>query len=212
MRTLALLAALAFAAAPVSAQKEAPPQPGTPKDFRVPPRRTFTLPNGMKVTLARYGVVPKVAVNLVLATGGIDEAPNEVELAGLTASMLVEGTTAHTAADISRLAADMGGSLTAGAGDDQVTAGGEVLSEFAGRYINLLADVVLHPRFAEEDVARLKANRIRDNAIALSTPGQITRQRFRQMMFGDHPYARVFAPESLLSGYTSATVRAFHGK
>jgi zinc protease len=212
MRTLILLGALALAAAPLDAQREAPPAPGTPKDFRVPPRRTFTLPNGMKVTMARYGVVPKVAVNLMLATGGIDEAPNQVELAGLTADMLVEGSTTRSAADISRLAAEMGGSLTAGAGDDQINIGGEVLSESADRYIAMLADVVLHPRFAEEDVERLRANRIRDNAIALSTPAQITRAKFREMIFGDHPYARVFAPDSLLAGYDAAKVREFHGR
>jgi len=212
MRKLMLLGALACAATPLTAQKEAPPAPGKPKDFRVPPRRTFTLSNGMKVTMARYGVVPKVAVNLRLATGGIDEAPDQVELAGLTADMLVEGTTTRSAADISRLAAEMGGSLTAGAGDDQINIGGEVLSESADRYIAMLADVVLHPRFAEADVARLRANRIRDNAIALSTPGQITRAKFREMIFGDHPYGRVFAPESLLNTYTAARVREFHAR
>jgi zinc protease len=210
MRMIILLGALALAASPVLAQKEAPPAPGIPKDFRVPPRRTFTLSNGMKVTLVRYGVVPKVAVNLRLATGGIDESADEIQLAGITADMLVEGTTTRTAADISRLAAEMGGSLTAGAGDDQVNVGGEVLSESAERYIALLADVVLHPRFAEADVERLRANRIRDNAIALSSPGQITRQKFRQMIFGDHPYGRVFAPEAMLQGYTADRVRAFH--
>jgi predicted Zn-dependent peptidase len=212
MRTLILLGTLALSPVLLSAQKEAPPAPGTPRDFRVPPRRTFALPNGMQVTLARYGVVPKVAVNLTLQSGGIDEAANEVELAGLTADMLVEGTTTRSAADISRLSADMGGGLTAGAGDNQVNIGGEVLSESAERYLALLADVVLHPRFAAEDVERLRANRIRDNAIALSTPGQITRSKFRQMIFGDHPYGRVFAPESMLNGYTSAKVREFYGR
>src|SRR5262245_30508816 len=191
MRNLTLLGALLLAA-PLSAQKEAPPSPGTPKDYRVPPRRTFMLPNGMWVTMARYGVVPKVAVNLSIATGGIDEARDQVELAGLTADMLVEGTTTRSAADISRQSADMGGSLTAGAGDDQVNIGGEVLSESADRFVALLADVALHPKFAEEDVARLRANRVRDNAIALSSPGQISRSKFREMMFGDHPYARVY--------------------
>ncbi len=67
--------------------------------------------------------------------------PNEVELAGLTASMLVEGTTTRSGADISRSAAEMGGSLGANAGDDNTTVGGEVLSEFAERYVALLADV-----------------------------------------------------------------------
>lgn len=212
MRMITLLGALAMAATPLAAQKETPPAPGTPKDFRVPPRRTFTLANGMKVTMVRYGVVPKVAVNLRLATGGIDEGPDEVQLAGLTADMLVEGTSTRSAADISRQAAEMGGSLTAGAGDDQVTVGGEVLSESTERYLALLADVVLRPRFAGADVERLRANRIRDNAIALSSPGQLTRQKFREMIFGDHPYGRVFAPEAMLQSYTVEKVRAFHAR
>jgi len=210
MRKIILLGALALAAAPAAAQKEAPPAPGTPKDFRVPPRRTFTLPSGMKVTMVRYGVVPKATVNLRLTTGGIDEGPDEVQLAGLTANMLVEGTATRSAADISRQAAEMGGGLTAGAGDDEVNVGGDVLSESAERYVSLLADVVLHPRFAPADVERLRANLMRDNAIALSSPGQIARQKFRQMIFGDHPYGRVFAPESMLSGYTTEKVREFH--
>ncbi len=212
MRTFALLSLLPLLTSPLAAQKESPPAPGTPRDYRVPPRRTFMLPNGMWVTMAPYGVVPKVAINLSIATGGIDESKTEVELAGLTADMLVEGTTTRTAADISRAAADMGGSLDAGAGDDRVNIGGEVLSESAEKYVALLADVAQHPKFAEEDVERLRANRVRDNAIAMSSPGQLSRAKFREMMFGDHPYARVFAPESLLNSYTAAKVRAFHAR
>lgn len=212
MRVLAILTGLALVAAPGAAQKEAPPAPGTPKDFRVPPRKTVTLPNGMKLTMVRYGVVPKVAVNLLIGTGNIDEAPDEIQLSALTADMLLEGTTSRSAQDISRQAAEMGGTLGAGSTDDQVTIGGEALSENAERFLGLVADVVLRPRFAEADVSRLRANRIRDNAIALSQPGQIVRQRFRQMVFGDHPYARIFAPEALMSAYTADKVRGFHAR
>ncbi|MDX2119479.1 MAG: pitrilysin family protein [Gemmatimonadota bacterium] len=208
MRSL-LVSTLLLAALPLAAQKEAPPPPGTPKDFRVPPRKTITLPNGMRVSFVRYGTVPKVAVSLDLATGGIDEAATEVQLASLTAQMLLEGTTTRTAGQISREAAEMGGSLQAGAGDDDVTVGGEVLSEYGEAFVALLADVVLRPRFAETDVARLRTNMLRDNSIAQSQPGQITRVKFRQMLFGDHPYGRVWAPESLLAGYSAERVAAF---
>lgn len=210
MRFITMLAGLALIATPALAQKELPPAPGTPKAFRVPPRTAFTLPDGMRVTLVRYGLVPKVAVNLQLRTGGIDEAADEIQLSGLTADMLVEGTTTRTGADISRQAAEMGGSLTAGSSDDAVTIGGEVLSESADRYIALLADVVLHPRFDAADVERLRANRLRDNAIAQSQPGQIARARFRGMIFGDHPYGRVFPTEAMLTGYTADKVRGFY--
>jgi predicted Zn-dependent peptidase len=210
MRFIMMLTGLTLAATPVPAQREAPPAPGTPKDFRLPPRKTFTLANGMRVSLVRYGVIPKVAVNLDLATGSIDEGPDEVQLSGLTADMLLEGTTTRAAADISRQAADMGGALSAFSSDDQVNLTGEVLSENAERFVALMADVALHPKFATPDVERLRANRVRDNAIALSQPGEITRAKFREMIFGAHPYGRVFPTEQMLAGYTPEKVQAFY--
>ena len=54
-KTMRLIAIIALAAVPLGAQdsvkKETPPAPGTPKNFKVPPRRNFTLPNGLQVTL-----------------------------------------------------------------------------------------------------------------------------------------------------------------
>lgn len=203
---------LMLVAPPIAAQREAPPAPGAPKAFRVPPRRTVTLPNGMQVTFVHYGTIPKVMLSLQVLTGAIDESPKEIQLAGLTADMLLEGTTTRSAQDISREAAEMGGAIGAGAGDDNVGIGGEVLSEYAERYVGLLADVTLRPRFDEVDVDRLRGNRMRDNAIALTQPGQIARVEFRRMLFGEHPYGRVFAPESLLKTYDSKKIRGFHDR
>jgi predicted Zn-dependent peptidase len=196
----------------LAAQKELPPAAGAPRDFRVPPHETITLANGMRVTFVRYGALPKVVITLQVATGGIDERASQVQLAGLTADMLLEGTRTRTASDISRAAADMGGSIGAFASDDATTIGGEVLSEFGPSYITLLGDVVRNPRVAQADVERLVTNRIRNNAIALSQPTQITRVRFREAIFGDHPYARVYAPEAMLRTYSADTVRAFHAR
>lgn len=53
MRTL--IAALALAVTPLGGAlaqgKETPPSGGKPKDFTLPAKREFTLPNGMQVTL-----------------------------------------------------------------------------------------------------------------------------------------------------------------
>jgi predicted Zn-dependent peptidase len=210
MRLVPILVGLAGFAVPAQAQKELPPAPGTPRSFRVPPRKTLVLPSGMKVTLVPYGTIPKVAVSLQLATGAIDESREETQLSALTAALLVEGTSTRSGQDISRQAADMGGTVTAGSSDNAITIGGEALSESAAPFITLIADVVRHPRFAPADVERLRTNLIRDNAIALSQPEQLTRARFREMIFGDHPYGRVFAPESVLASFTAEKVRAFH--
>ena len=213
IRRLARVALLCvITGSPLAAQKEMPPAPGIPKPYKVPPRRSITLPNGMRVTLVPYGTIPKVAVSLSIATGTIDESPSQVQLSSLTASMLLEGTTARTAADISRSAAEMGGALGAGSSDDDVTVGGEVLSEFGEQYVALLADVVLNPKFADRDIARLAQNLMRDNAISMQDPGEIARVKFRAMMLGDHPYARAIAPDAMIKGYTGAMVRGFYAR
>lgn len=191
-------------------QREQPPAPGTPKDFRVPPRRTFSLPNGLEVTLVPFGRVPKVAIELELRTGIIDQGPNDVSLASVVSDMLLEGTTTRTAQDISRQAAEMGGSVNASAGSEVMSVGGEVLSDFAAQFVQLIADVAMNPRFDEADLKRTLDKHSRDNAIQLSSPGTLAQKRFREIMYGSHPFANVFPSEDMLRGFTVDRVRGFH--
>ena len=214
-KTIRSFVILAVAASSLAAQdsttrKEVPPAPGTPKDFRVPPRRTFTLPNGLQVTLVPFGRVPKVAIELEVRTGIIDQGPNDIALSAVMSDMLLEGTTTRTAQDISRQAAEMGGSVNVTPGSEVVAIGGEVLSDRGSAFIPLLADVVLNPRFDEADLKRTIDKHARDNAVALASPGTLAQKRFREIMYGSHPFANVFPPEEMLRGFTVARVRDFH--
>jgi predicted Zn-dependent peptidase len=211
---LALCATLAAAslAAQQPVQKEQPPAPGTPKDFRVPPRRTFSLPNGMQVTMVRFGRVPKVAVELEVRTGMIDQGPDDVGLAAVMADMLLEGTTTRTAQDISRQAAEMGGAVSATPGAEVVAIGGEVLSDFAASMVTLVADVARNPRFDQADLERTIDKHVRDNAVQLAQPGTLAQKKFREIMYANHPFARLFASEAMLRAFTVDRVRGFHGR
>jgi len=62
MRILAA-AGLLMATCLAAQDKEAPPPLGAPKPFVLPASETFTLKNGLQVTLAEYGAVPIVTVN-----------------------------------------------------------------------------------------------------------------------------------------------------
>jgi UDP-hydrolysing UDP-N-acetyl-D-glucosamine 2-epimerase len=55
------------------AEKQPPPPGGPARDFRLPEKRTFTLDNGLAVTLVPFGTLPKAAVGVVVRTGNIDE-------------------------------------------------------------------------------------------------------------------------------------------
>src|SRR5258708_19694233 len=68
MKKLCLLAIAGsvLGIAPALAQKQAPPEGGPPKAFTVPANETYTLPNGLKITLVPYGIIPNAPTSLAV--------------------------------------------------------------------------------------------------------------------------------------------------
>ncbi len=211
MKTRVLLSLIALAAsAPLFAEKQPPPEPGKPKGFSVPAPRKFTLANGLAVTLVEYGQVPKVTVRLSVRTGNIDEKPGEVWLSDLMGDLLSEGTSTRTASQIAEAAASMGGSLEVNVGEDRSDITADVLSESGPGMAALIADVAMHPKFPESELARLKGDRLRRLSIARSQPQQMALEKFRALLYPDHPYGRLFPTEDMLRGFTIEQVRGFY--
>ncbi len=187
-----------------------PPKPGPPRDFRVPEPQRFTLDNGLQVALVQWGNMPKVRVTLEVRSGNAFEQKNEVWLADLTGELMREGTTTRSATDISEQAARMGGALGVSVGGDSMTIGGDVLTEFGPQMVELVADVARNPKFPESEIPRLKADLTRQLAVSLSQPQQIALEKFRAVLYGDHPYGRVFPTEAMIKGYTLDQIKRFY--
>lgn len=202
-------AGIALAQQPQQA-KEKPPAGGTPKPFTLPRKETFTLKNGMRVTLVPYGSVPKVTVRAVVRAGSLNEAAEQTWLAALTGAMLKEGTATRSAEQIAQEAAQMGGQLTVGVGADQTNIAGDVLSEFGPQLVGLIADVMQRPLLPAAELQRLKNDRLRQLTIARTQPGQIANEQFRKVLYPNHPYGRVFPTEQMISGYTIEDIRKFY--
>jgi predicted Zn-dependent peptidase len=211
-----VLAAAALASAPAAIaqtpKRQAPPALGTPKAFTLPPKREFTLANGMKVTFVPFGTIPKVSVYTMVGTGHIDEAANQVALSDVTGEMMREGTTTRTATQIAEAVAGMGGELSVFVGDDRTQVGGAVLSERGPDMVRLEADLLRNPAFPESELARITANKAREVAIAKSQPQAIAQEQFVKTLYGDHPYGRLFTTDTMLKSFTIAQVRDFHAK
>jgi predicted Zn-dependent peptidase len=212
MRVLLTGSILLGTAFPAAAQKESPPPVGPPKDFKLPAKREFSLSNGMAVTLVPFGTVPKVAVMLVVRAGRINERADQVSLSELTGDLMAEGTKDLDGGQLAEQVAGMGGSLAVNVDYDQTTIGGEVLAERAPDMIRLVADVARSPRLPEAELARLKADRLRSLAIQKTQPQPIAEDKFREILYGSHPYGQVFPTEAMVQGFTIQQVRDFHAR
>ena len=206
------IATLALAAVPALAQapRETPPVPGAPKDFTLAALRKFALPNGLEVTMAPYGNTPKVAVRLVIQTGNVDETAETLWLADLTRDLMLEGTATRTSRQIAEQAAQYGGAVAFNVGMNESSIGADVLSEFGPQMVRLIADIARNPRFPETELARLKANRLRQITVAKSQQQQLANEKFLAVLYPNHPYGRTFPTESQVQGYTIDQLKAFH--
>jgi predicted Zn-dependent peptidase len=170
----------------------------------------YTLDNGLRVTLVPYGSVPKVSAELVVRAGNAQEAAGETWLADLTAKYLKEGTASRTAEQVSKAVARMGGNLRVSAGENLTTLRSSALSEFAPALVRLLGEVVQQPRLPAAQLKRLRADLLRRLSVARSQPQQLAQERFRRLLYGEHPYGRVFPTPEMLTRYTVADVERFH--
>lgn len=201
-------AALALTAAPALA-KEAPPAPAAPKPFALPPLTEFTLANGMKVTMAQHGNVPKVTIVASVRTGNIDDGQN-VWLADLTGALMQKGAGGRDASQLAEAAAGMGGSLALSTGLDSSSAMIDVLGESTPEAVALVADLLQRPDFKAEELEKVRADMLRNLMVAKSTPGSIASEAFSAALYPEHPYGRTFPTPQQLSGYTLEQIKAFH--
>jgi zinc protease len=208
-KLLLLGACLAFSTSAQS-QKQTPPPGGPAKPFNVPAHETYSLPNGMKVTLVPYGNIPKVAVSLAIRAGNLNEPQDLLGVADITGELLKEGTKTLSAQALAEATARMGSSLSVTVGPDESTVDVDVLSEYGGDAVKLIAGVVEEPLLPESELARLKANLLRQVTVAKSRPGQIALARFRKLLYGEHPYGEILPSEATLNKIAIEDARKFY--
>ncbi len=213
-RTAILIPAAALllaTAAPDSAvaQKQTPPEGGPAKAFTVPAHQTYTLNNGLQVTIVPYGNIPKVTVSLAVNAGTINEGANHGGVSGITGELLKEGTATLNQKQLADAAAAMGSTFDVSVTDDQTFAGLDVLSEFGPDAVKLLSDLIQHPSLPESELVRLKNNMLRQNAVAASRPRTIANIQFRKILYGDHPYSIVLPPDDQVKAIAIGDVKTY---
>lgn len=201
---------LACSFTPALAQKQTPPEGGQPKDFQLPDKQESSLTNGLTYTLVPYGAIPKAQVNLIIKTGNIHEASNQVWLADFVGDLMKEGTLNTSGKDLSVKMARMGGELNIGVGSNTTTISGNVLSEFAPDLIRLIADVVQNPAFPEEEAERLKSDLKRQLSVQSNTPQAQAQSRFFALTYPEHPYGRIFPTPEIIDAFTVDQAKQFY--
>lgn len=159
------------------------PLPGFARDYHFPSFERHTLPNGLSIIIAPVQKLPVVTVLAVIDAGAIND-PSKLEgLAQLTAEALREGTAEHTGLEILDGFERIGSSLEAGADWDSTIVSMTLLKEHLSSGYALLAEVLTSPSFPEDDVARLKAERLAERLQILAEPRGLADEAFSKFLY-----------------------------
>jgi zinc protease len=190
--------------------RSTPPTLDPPPPFRAPAVRTATLPNGVRLYVVEMREVPLVQVTVSVAGGSRDDG-SRAGLATFTAGMLDEGAGGRDAAAIAAEVAYLGASLFTGATWDASSVTLRAPRRTLDPALDLLADVVLRPAFAEEEVARQRALRIAQIIQQRDQPAAVASITFNGLVFPEgHPYHRPSQGDSAsAAALDSAAVRGF---
>jgi zinc protease len=192
----ALLLALVAAAQ----LETAPPPPEPPRQVHLPQPVQSTLPNGLRVIVVEKHSVPLVAARLLITTGSEADPQGLPGLAAMTATLLTKGTTTHTAEQIARDVEVLGGMLDSGADWDNSHVAIDVMSSKLPKAMAYMADVVLNPAFANDEVERERQKELDAIRVTLREPVPLALRVAAQVVYGDAPYGH--------SGPTSASAGA----
>lgn len=173
---------------------------------------TVRIAHGVRAWYAASESVPVVDVEISFEGAGYAGDPAGKEgRAALAAAMLTEGAGSYDALAFSQALEDGAIELTASSSADRVTIHLRALREEAVRAGELLALALKEPRFAEEDLARVKAEMQTLLVRLEESPGYRSGQLLARTAFAGHPYANPpYGTASSIAALTADDLRRFY--
>src|SRR6202521_6409847 len=113
-------------------------------------------PNGLVVITEPMEHVHSVSVGIWLRSGSRREPAELNGISHFIEHMVFKGTTRRTAEDIAREVDRVGGMLDAFTAKEMVWFNTRVLDEHLPKAFDVLADIVLDPKFADDEIDREK--------------------------------------------------------
>jgi predicted Zn-dependent peptidase len=147
-------------------------------------------PNGLVVITEPMPHLRSVSVGIWIRTGSRRE-PGELNgISHFIEHMVFKGTQRRTAEEIARSVDSVGGMLDAFTAKEMICFNAKVLDEHLPIAFEVLSDLVLRPRFAEEDIAKEKSVVLEEIKMDEDNPDYLVHEIFTQNFWRDHPLGK----------------------
>jgi predicted Zn-dependent peptidase len=172
-------------------------------------RRTV-LANGVRLATERMPHVRSVAVGIWLTRGSRHEPGAHPGIAHFVEHMLFKGTPTRNAEEIAQQVDSIGGQIDAFTSKEYAGYYLKVLDEHLPLAVDILADLICNPLFAEDDIEREKKVILEEIKMVEDTPDDLVHELFAEGFWLNHPLGRpILGTPSSVSALNKATLTQY---
>jgi predicted Zn-dependent peptidase len=148
------------------------------------------LPNGLVIVTEKMPHVRSVSVGIWVGTGSRGELPERNGIAHFIEHMVFKGTERRTAEKIAQSMDSVGGMLDAFTAKEMTCFNAKVMDEHLPIAFDVLSDLVLRPRFDDEDITKEKQVVLEEIKMDEDNPEYLIHEVFTQNFWRGHPLGR----------------------
>jgi len=170
-----------------------------------------SLPNGVRVITEVMPHVRSVSVGIWIGSGSRREGDEQNGISHFIEHMLFKGTTNRSAEEIARSVDSVGGNLDAFTAKELVCFNTKVLDEHLPIAFDVLADLVLHPLFQEEDIEKEKGVILEEIKMEEDSPDYLVHEIFSSNFWQGHALGKpILGTPQTVRRFDSSMIRDFY--
>jgi predicted Zn-dependent peptidase len=168
------------------------------------------LDNGLRLITETMPHVRSVTIGIWLMRGSRHETDARGGIAHFVEHMLFKGTDTRTAEDIAQAIDSIGGQLDAFTAKEYASYYIKVLDEHLPLAVDLLADIVMRPAFAPQEIEREKKVIVEEIKMVEDTPDDLVHELFTQHFWEGHPLGRpILGLKETVEAFTPETIAGY---
>ncbi len=172
--------------------------------------RSSILPSGLRIVTEQVPSVHSVALGVWIDTGSRDERPDENGISHFIEHSVFKGTRRRRTHHIAQYLEAVGGYLNAFTTKDTTCYYARVLRPHLPRAVHLLADILMHPVFPQQEIQKEKQVIIEELRGADDDPEDMVHEHFEELLYGAHTLGQpVLGRERNIAGFTREDLVAF---
>lgn len=201
----------AYERTPSSIDRTVEPPFGDPAEVASPVIWNATLPNGLAVSGIQNNETPLAYFELSIDGGRLFDDPAKPGAASLLARMMDRGTRDRTAAALENALKSLGAEVDVVAMDERFAISGRTLSRNLGATLDLVEEMLLHPRWDPAELALAKAAATAQIQASRAQPNAIASRVYHLVAYGpDHILSRsALGTESSVAALTMDELKAW---